>query len=81
MSGQQLSRDTCSELGHPGRAGREAGDLISVDSESSELALLCAELRGCCKDVTCRIARMSDNLDHQLKMLGLLRDMSLSKKC
>ncbi|KAK4443449.1 hypothetical protein QBC34DRAFT_417151 [Podospora aff. communis PSN243] len=49
------------------------------DDGRTELALLGAELRGCCKDIIHRVTRMSDDLEHQLKMLGLLKDMNQSQ--
>ncbi|GAB1315556.1 Ankyrin repeat protein [Madurella fahalii] len=47
--------------------------------ENPDLALLGAELHGCFKSLTGRLDRMSNNLDHHLRLLSLSRDMSQSK--
>ena len=48
----------------------------SGDKNTPDLELLAAELRGSGHDVTNRLSRMSDNLDHHLQLLSLSRDMS-----
>jgi Mg2+ and Co2+ transporter CorA len=42
---------------------------------ATELAVLAAELRGCCKDVNRRVSGLSDDLEYQLKCLDLARSM------
>jgi len=49
---------------------------LSGDTNTADLALVAAELRGSGRDVTSRLSRMSDNLDHHLQLLSLSRDMS-----
>ncbi|KAM0445262.1 hypothetical protein ACHAO4_009860 [Trichoderma viride] len=44
----------------------------------TELAVLSAEIRGCSKDIMTRLARMSDDLDHNLQLLRLSKDMNQS---
>lgn len=44
----------------------------------TELAVLGAEIRGCSKDIMTRLSRMSDDLDHNLQLLRLSKDMNQS---
>ncbi|KAF2180978.1 hypothetical protein K469DRAFT_519914, partial [Zopfia rhizophila CBS 207.26] len=51
---------------------------LQGEQGKGDLALLDAELRGCCKDMTRLLNRLSNDLDHHLKLLSLARDISQS---
>ncbi|KAH7114886.1 hypothetical protein EDB81DRAFT_734389 [Dactylonectria macrodidyma] len=53
-------------------------DVVLALEDDTRLAALGAEIRGCSKDVTTRLSRMSDDLDHHLQLLSLSRDMNQS---
>ncbi|KAJ3548347.1 hypothetical protein NM208_g1048 [Fusarium decemcellulare] len=50
----------------------------NTKENGSSLAVLGAEIRGCNKDITMRLSRMSGDLDHHLQLLNLSRDMNQS---
>ncbi|KAL7917928.1 hypothetical protein ACQKWADRAFT_305509 [Trichoderma austrokoningii] len=50
----------------------------STKQDVNELAVLGAEIRGCSKDIMTRLSRMSDDLDHNLQLLRLSKDMNQS---
>ncbi|KAL6886074.1 hypothetical protein GGI43DRAFT_277062 [Trichoderma evansii] len=50
----------------------------SAKRDATEFAVLSAEIRGCSKDIMTRLSRMSDDLDHNLQLLRLSKDMNQS---
>lgn len=50
----------------------------SARQDATEMAVLGAEIRGCSKDIMTRLSRMSDDLDHNLQLLRLSKDMNQS---
>ncbi|EHK47144.1 hypothetical protein TRIATDRAFT_317085 [Trichoderma atroviride IMI 206040] len=50
----------------------------SARQDVTELTVLGAEIRGCSKDIMTRLSRLSDDLDHNLQLLRLSKDMNQS---
>ncbi|KAL9473478.1 hypothetical protein ACSS6W_007858 [Trichoderma asperelloides] len=49
-----------------------------IGENSTRLAVLGAEIRGCSKDIMTRLSRISGDLDHNLQLLRLSKEMSQS---
>lgn len=50
----------------------------SEEQDVAELAVLGAEIRGSSKDIMTRLSRLSDDLEHNLQLLRLSKDMNQS---
>ncbi|KAG5743748.1 hypothetical protein H9Q70_013540 [Fusarium xylarioides] len=53
-------------------------DVVLALDDDKKLAVLSAEIRGCSKDITTRLSRISGDLDHHLQLFSMSRDMNQS---
>ncbi|KAF5648006.1 hypothetical protein F52700_1220 [Fusarium sp. NRRL 52700] len=78
MTDSQLCRQFTS-LGAELKATTESLlDVVLALEDDKSLAVLAAEIRGCSKDITTRLSRVSGDLDHHLQLLSMSRDMNQS---